>query len=83
MKSSRHIEMTYENKKTRVVGLAESIMNQCVILFSNLQSIVNVGKMCRLHDCCNMGKNDTIGKIELNPSSILSSDNTYCKNDIQ
>ena len=30
-----------------------------------------------------MGQNDTIGKIELNPSIILSSDNTNCKNDIQ
>ena len=33
--------------------------------------------------CCDMGQNDTIGKIELNPSIVLSSDNTYCKNDIQ
>ena len=33
--------------------------------------------------CCDMGQNDTIGKIELNPSFILSSDNTNCKNDIQ
>ena len=32
---------------------------------------------------CNMGQNDTIGKIELNPSFVLSSDNTNCKNDIQ
>ena len=30
-----------------------------------------------------MGQNDTIGKIELNPSIVLSSDNTNCKNDIQ
>ena len=29
-----------------------------------------------------MGQNDTIGKIELNPSFVLSSDNTNCKNDI-
>ena len=33
--------------------------------------------------CCDMSQNDTIGKIELNPSIILSSDNTNCKNDIQ
>ena len=33
--------------------------------------------------CCDMGQNDTIGKIELNPSFVLSSDNTNCKNDIQ
>ena len=30
-----------------------------------------------------MGQNDTIGKIELNPSFVLSSDDTNCKNDIQ
>ena len=30
-----------------------------------------------------MGQNDTISKIELNPSFVLSSDNTNCKNDIQ
>ena len=34
-------------------------------------------------DCCDMGQNDTIGKIELNPSFVLSSDNTNYKNDIQ
>ena len=33
--------------------------------------------------CCDMGQNDTIGKIELNPSFVLSSDNTNSKNDIQ
>ena len=38
-------------------------------------------KPCPL--CCDMGQNDTIGKIELNPSIVLSSDNTNCKNDIQ
>ena len=37
----------------------------------------------RLTHCCDMGQNDTIGKIELNPSIVLSSDNTNCKNDIQ
>ena len=37
----------------------------------------------RLSSCCDMGQNDTIGKIELNPSIVLSSDNTNCKNDIQ
>ena len=30
-----------------------------------------------------MGQNDTIGKIELNPSFVLSSDETNYKNDIQ
>ena len=42
--------MTYENKKKRAVGLAESIMNQCVVLFNNLQAVVKVEKMCRLRD---------------------------------
>ena len=31
--------------------------------------------------CCDMS--DTIGRIELNPSLVLSSNNTNCKNDIQ
>ena len=35
------------------------------------------------HPCCDMGQNDTIGKIELNPSFVLSSNNTNYKNDIQ
>ena len=30
-----------------------------------------------------MGQNDTFGKLEINPSFILSSDNTNYKNDIQ
>ena len=30
-----------------------------------------------------MGQSDTMDKIELNPSFVLSSDNTNCKNDIQ
>ena len=33
--------------------------------------------------CCDMDQNDTIGKIELNPSFVLSSNNTNYKNDIQ
>ena len=33
--------------------------------------------------CYDMGQNDTIGKIELKPSIVLSSDYTNCKNDIQ
>ena len=33
--------------------------------------------------CCDMGQNDTIGKIELKSFIVLSSDNTDCKNDIQ
>ena len=33
--------------------------------------------------CCDMDQSDTIGKIELIPSIVLSSDDTDCKNDIQ
>ena len=33
--------------------------------------------------CFDMGQNDTIGKIELNPSFVLSGDETNYKNDIQ
>ena len=33
--------------------------------------------------CCDMDQSDTIGKIELIPLSVLSSDNTNYKNDIQ
>ena len=48
--------------------------------------------MCKYQDsilnlnvqlCCDMGQNDTIGKIELKSFIVLSSDNTNCKNDIQ
>ena len=33
--------------------------------------------------CCDMDQSDTIGKIELIPSFVLSSNNTHYKNDIQ
>ena len=33
--------------------------------------------------CCDMSQNDTIGKIELIPSSILSSKSANSRNDIQ
>ena len=36
-----------------------------------------------IRECCDMGQNDTISKIELNPSFVLSSDETNSKNDIQ
>ena len=39
--------------------------------------------MTMLGPCCDTGQNDTIGKIELNPSFVLSSDETNSKNDIQ
>ena len=34
-------------------------------------------------NCCDMDQSDTIGKIELIPSFVLSSNNTNYKNDIQ
>ena len=33
--------------------------------------------------CCDTGQNDTIGRIELNPSFVLSRNNTNCKSEIQ
>ena len=33
--------------------------------------------------CCDFGQIDRFSIIELNPSFVLSSDNTNCKNDIQ
>ena len=41
------------------------------------------GRVQNFTMCCDMGQNDTIGKIELNPSFVLSSNNTNYKNDIQ
>ena len=46
------------------------------------QGNIEIFLLCHNH-CCDMGQNDTIGRIELNPSFVLSSDNTNCKNDIQ
>ena len=34
-------------------------------------------------NCCDIDQSDTIGKIELIPSFVLSSNDTNCKNDIQ
>ena len=36
-----------------------------------------------LNNCCDIGQIDRFSIIELNPSFVLSSDNTNCKNDIQ
>ena len=48
-----------------------------------LTSFVHYSAVQKATSCCDMGQNDTIGKIELKPSIVLSSDNTNCKNDIQ
>ena len=50
--------------------------------FLNLQTNPTEMKLVYLL-CCDTGQNDTIGKIELIPLSVLSTDNTNCKNDIQ
>ena len=39
-----------KTRKQGRVGLAESIMNQCIILYNNLRSVVKVDIMCRLRD---------------------------------
>ena len=55
------------------------------VLFTDSRILYQVLVELTVNDqtCCDMGQNDTIGKIELNPSFVLSSDNTNCKNDIQ
>ena len=53
VKSSHQMEMTFEKKKKRAEGFAESILNECVTFLNNLRSVVNVEKMCRLcNDFC-------------------------------
>ena len=80
VKSSRHIEMNYENKKARAVGLAESIMNQCVILYNNLRSVVKVDKMCRLRDnfLFILGMLNSLGsQCDVMPSTIYCASFAY------
>ena len=44
----------------------------------------NVLKLSKRNEiCCDIGQIDRFSIIELNPSFVLSSDNTNCKNDIQ
>ena len=47
----------------------------------NLQNLLTIATF--LVECCDMGQNDTIGKIELNPSFVLSSKSANSRNDIQ
>ena len=49
----------------------------------SFKHIILYGTTGDIENCCDMGQNDTIGKIELNPSFVLSSNNTNYKNDIQ
>ena len=51
----------------------------CLQKFRN----TDIVSLASARGCCDMGQNDTIGKIELNPSFVLSSDETNYKNDIQ
>ena len=72
--------MNYENKKARAVGLAESIMNQCIILYNNLQSVVKVDKMCRLHDnfLFILGMLNSLGsQCDVMPSTIYCASFAY------
>ena len=80
VKSSHRIEMNYENKKGRVVGLAESIMNQSIILNNNLQSVVKVDKMCRLRDnfLFVLGMLNSLGsQCDVMPSTIYRASFAY------
>ena len=58
-----------------------SCVNPIHVLFVEIETYRSI--TAHNGNCCDMGQNDTIGKIELNPSIVLSSDNTNCKNDIQ
>ena len=42
-----------------------------------------LGRLIEPCFCCDIGQIDIFSRIELNPSFVLSSDNTNCKNDIQ
>ena len=69
-----------DHNRSQVLGSqSESTIYQNVIQPANA---IN-GQDSNPGNCCDTSQNDTIGKIELNPSFILSSDNTNCKNDIQ
>ena len=49
------------------------------------RGIIQCDIMCvagLLESCCDMSQYDTIGKIELIPAFVLSTDKTNCKNDI-
>ena len=61
-------------------------MKHCTVIPIKDQKTMYVGGVKSayrvLNTCCD-SQNDTIGKIELNPSNVLSSEKTNCKNDIQ
>ena len=59
-------------------------MNILRVYFTRFQDLSPICSKAVEHVlCCDMDQSDTIGKIELIPSIVLSSDNTDCKNDIQ
>ena len=76
-----------KQKLPKTVGLQEnenSILDILKPMYSISLDIENANAdSFENEECCDMGQNDTIGKIELNPSFVLSSDETNCKNDIQ
>ena len=56
------------------------ILCERIWIFKSMNNIITL-KIC--HACCDIGQIDRFSIIELNPSFVLSSDNTNCKNDIQ
>ena len=58
-------------------------LNLCIRLHSLMVWDLVTKELLNKGICYDMGQNDTIGKIELNPSFVLSSNNTNYKNDIQ
>ena len=83
----RSVVYREEREEERYVIRSITFQDQVSVSFNRLnqrQSLKEFGTECiKAHFCCDMGQNDTIGKIELKPSFVLSSDETNYKNDIQ
>ena len=62
------------------LNLHSNFPRHCWLMCKKLKGLK---AFCIRSFCCDMGQIDTIGKIELNPSFVLSSNNINCKNDIQ
>ena len=80
---SRSIMKTFVTCFTLVCTVIAMFALVLLQLFFQVSSKITGIALKYLTVCCDMGQNDTIGKIELNPSFVLSSDNTNYKNDIQ
>ena len=73
----------YRGPQKILMNMLILIMKRYIYVTKCKGNQLNFMAYVTLIHCCDMGQNDTIGKIELNPSFVLSSDNTNCKNDIQ